>query len=152
MSHISNGQIRWEETPRSAIKVFIASTTKTKDTLQKSVGLYVITWSNWSKLGNWSNSYINLMDRGVCERPRPRPAFYGMMLGQTHVNGWSHVIASQNGGSTSYIFPLRLGVLQWSRHLFNYWKNKKTIIEKFLILLIWNLIYIDHRKITWLWS
>ena len=42
------------------------------------------------------------------------------MLGQTHVNGWSHVIASQNGGSTDYIFPLRLGVLQWSRHLFNY--------------------------------
>ena len=40
------------------------------------------------------------------------------------------VIASQNGGSTSYIFPFRLGVLQWSRHLFNYWKNKKTIIEK----------------------
>ena len=59
-----------------------------------------------------------------------------MMLGQTHVNGWSRVIASQNGGSTSYISPLRLGVLQWSRHLFNYWKNKKTIIEKFLILLI----------------
>ena len=55
---------------------------------------------------------------------------------QTHVNGWSRVVASQNGGSTSYIFPLRLGVLQWSRHLFNYWKNKKTIIEIFLILLI----------------
>ena len=49
----------------------------------------------------------------------PGPYFYGM-LGQTHVNGWSRVIASQNGGSTSYIFPLRLGVLQWSRHLFNY--------------------------------
>ena len=32
--------------------------------------------------------------------------------------------------------PLRLGVLQWNRHLFNYWKNKKIIIEKFLILLI----------------
>ena len=63
------------------------------------------------------------------------PLFY-RMLGQTHVNGWSRVIASQNGGSSSYIFPLRLGVLQWSRHLFNYWKNKKTIIEKFLILLI----------------
>ena len=75
-----------------------------------------------------------------------------MMLGQTHANRWSRVIASQNGGSTSYISPLRLGVLQWSRHLFNYWKNKKTIIEKFLILLIWNWIYIDHRKITWLWS
>ena len=58
-------------------------------------------------------------------------------VGQTHVNGWSRVVASQNGGSTSYIFPLKLGVLQWNRHLFNYWKNKKTIIEKeFLILLI----------------
>ena len=64
------------------------------------------------------------------------PLFY-RMLGQTHVNGWSCVIASQNEGSTDYIFSLRLGVLQWSRHLFNNWKNKKTIIEKeFLILLI----------------
>ena len=80
------------------------------------------------------------------------PAHFMMLLGQTHVNGWSRVIVPQNGGSTSYIFPLRLGVLQWSRHLFNYWKNKKTIIEIFLILLIWNLIYIDHMKITWLWS
>ena len=66
----------------------------------------------------------------------PDPLFYEM-LGQTHVNGWSRVVASQNGGLTDYISPLRLGVLQWSRHLFNYWKNKKTIIEKeFLILLI----------------
>ena len=48
------------------------------------------------------------------------PARFYDMLGQTHVNGWSRVFASQNGGSTSYIFPLRLGVLQWSRHLFNY--------------------------------
>ena len=71
----------------------------------------------------------------LCERLRPQPPF--MMLGQIHVNGWSRVIASQNGGSTDYIFPLKLGVLQWSRHLFNYWKNKRTIIEKeFLILLI----------------
>ena len=53
-----------------------------------------------------------------CERPRLRPDF--MMLGQTHVNGWSRIIASQNGGSTSYIFPFRLRVLQWSCHLFNY--------------------------------
>ena len=95
--------------------------------------------------------YINLsrytlgMGVACCERPHPRPPF--LMLGQTHVNGWSRVFVSQNGGSTSYIFPLRLGVLQWSRHLFNYWKNKKTIIEKFLILLIWNWIYIDHRKL-----
>ena len=28
--------------------------------------------------------------------------------------------------------------------------NKKTEIEKYLILLICNLIYINHRKITWL--
>ena len=57
-------------------------------------------------------------------------------VGPNPLNGRSHVIAFQNGGSTSYIFPFRLRVLQWSRHLFNYWKNKKTIIEKFLILLI----------------
>ena len=60
-----------------------------------------------------------------------------MMLGQTHVNGWSRVVAFQNRGSINYIFPFRLRVLQWNRYLFNYWKNKKTIIEKeFLILLI----------------
>ena len=59
----------------------------------------------------------------------PCPFFY-RMLGQTHMNGWSRVVTSQNGGSTDYIFPFRLRVLQWSRHLFNYWKNKKTIIEK----------------------
>ena len=82
-------------------------------------------------------------------RDRAPGPFYDV-LGQTHVNGWSRVVASQNGGSTSYIFPFRLRVLQWSRHLFNYWKNKKTIFENFLILLIWNWIYIDHRKITWL--
>ena len=77
---------------------------------------------------------IKLFWGGV--RDRASCSFYDVVLGQTHVNGWSRVIASQNGGLTSYIFPLRLGVLQWSRHLFNYWKNKKTIIEKFLILLI----------------
>ena len=40
----------------------------------------------------------------------PGPFF--MVLGQIHMNGWSRVIASQNGGSTDYIFPLRSGVLQ----------------------------------------
>ena len=60
-----------------------------------------------------------------------------MMFGPNPREWVERVVASQNGGSTGYIFPLRLGVLQWSRHLFNYWKNKKTIIEKeFLILLI----------------
>ena len=64
------------------------------------------------------------------------PTHYLMVLGQTHVNGWSRVIVSQNGGLINYIFPFRLRVLQWSRDLFNYWKNKKTIIERVLILLI----------------
>ena len=68
-------------------------------------------------------------------KDRAPDLFYGM-LGQIHVNGWSRVIVSQNGNSTDYVFPLRLKILQWSRHLFNYWKNKKTIIEKFFILLI----------------
>ena len=98
----------------------------------------------------WSRFITIILFIIMWETALPAPFF--RMLGQTHVNGWSRVIASQNGGSSSYIFPLRLGVLEWSRHLFNYWKNKKTIIEKFLILLIWNWIYIDHRKITWLWS
>ena len=54
------------------------------------------------------------------------------------MNGWSRVIASQNGSLTNYIFSFNLKVLQWSHHLFNYWKKKKkkTVIEKFLILLI----------------
>ena len=69
-------------------------------------------------------------------RDRAPGPFLWDVLGQTHVNGWSRVIASQNGGSTNYIFPFRLRVLQWSRHLFNYWKYKKTIIESFIILLI----------------
>ena len=53
-------------------------------------------------------------------RDRTPGPFY-RMLGQTHVNGWSRVITSQNEGSTSYIFPSKLRVLKWSRHLFNYW-------------------------------
>ena len=70
------------------------------------------------KLAKWLK--INkLCTHTICERPCPWPPFY-RMLGQTHVNRWSCVITSQNGGSTDYIFPLRLGVLQWSRHLFNY--------------------------------
>ena len=92
----------------------------------------------------------SISSRNLWETAPPAPFF--MMLGQTHENGWSRVIAPQNGGLIDYIFPLRLRVLQWSRHLFNYWKNKKTKIERFLILLIWNWIYIEHKKITWLWS
>ena len=69
-----------------------------------------------AKLKDIVNSVLNLGD----VRSRPRPVFIGL-LGQTHVNGWNRVIASQNKGSTSYISPFRLRVLQWSRHLFNYW-------------------------------
>ena len=63
----------------------------------------------------------------------PSPFF--MVLGQTHMKGWSCVIASQNGGSTDYVFLFRLRVLQWSHHLI-IGINEKTKIEKFLILLI----------------
>ena len=49
------------------------------------------------------------------------PAPFFRVLGQSHVNGWSRVIAFQNGGLTSYISPFKLRVLQWSCHLFNYW-------------------------------
>ena len=69
--------------------------------------------SSWFRAVHWGGDGA----RPRCERLRPRPVLW--MLGQTHVNGWSRIVASQNGGSTSYIFPLRLGVLQWSHHLFN---------------------------------
>ena len=45
----------------------------------------------------------------TCEKLCPQPV---LELGQTHMNGWSRVITSQNGGSTDYIFPFRLRVLQ----------------------------------------
>ena len=64
---------------------------------------------------------LDALSKNHCERPCPLARFW--MLGQTHVNGWSHIIASQNGGSTNYIFPFKLRVLQWSRHLFNYWNK-----------------------------
>ena len=76
------------------------------------------------------------MGVACCERPHPRPPF--LMLGQTHVNGWSRVFVSQNGGSTSYIFPLRLGVYNGVATYLIIWINKKTKIEKFIILLIFN--------------
>ena len=59
-----------------------------------------------------------------------------LMLGQTHVNEWSRVIVSQNGDSTDYIFPCRLRVLQGVATYLIIEINKKTKIEKILILLI----------------
>ena len=64
-----------------------------------------------------------------CVRNRTLGPFY-TMLSQTHVNWWSCVIASQNEGLTSYIFPFKLRVLQWSRHLLIIMINKKTNIKK----------------------
>ena len=65
----------------------------------------------------------------------PSARFIGV-LGQTHVNGWSRVIASQNGGSTDYIFSFRLRFYNGIATYLIIEINKKTKIEKFLILLI----------------
>ena len=96
------------------------------------VVLNVVVWSQGSRFPSYESKVgiLNLEGKGwfVVRDCAPGPLY--RMLGQTHVNGWSRVIASQNGGLTSYIFPFRLRVLQWNRHLFNYSKNKKTIIEK----------------------
>ena len=67
---------------------------------------------------------LNALSKNHCERPRPPTCFW--MLGQTHMNGWNHVIISQNGGSTDYIFPFRLRVLQWNRYLFNCWNKEEN--------------------------
>mgnify|MGYP006869212832 CR=1 FL=1 len=45
-SHSLNGQIRWEVTPWSAIKAFIANATRTEGTPQKTVELWRVIWSN----------------------------------------------------------------------------------------------------------
>ena len=52
MSHSSNGQIRWQETLRGAIRTSIANITKTKDILQRIVEIYVTIWTNWSEKEN----------------------------------------------------------------------------------------------------
>ena len=61
MSRSSNGQTRWQETPWSAIKVFIASTTKTKGTPQRTVEICGIIWTSWSEKENWGSFCIILM-------------------------------------------------------------------------------------------
>ena len=59
--------------------------------------------------GAWEPVRKGPIDIGVRDRA-PGP-FFRMLLGLAHVNVWSRVIASKNGGSISYISPLRLGVL-----------------------------------------
>ena len=80
-----------------------------------------IAWLDWDEFAE----IVELQSTRTVRDRAPGPLFY-KMLGQTHVNGWSRVISSQNRGSTDYIFLLRLGVLQWSRHLFNYWKKQEN--------------------------
>ena len=77
---------------------------------------------SWTMKNHTISSFPHVRDHA--------PSLFYRMLGQIHGNGWSRVVASQNWGSTNYIFPFKLRVLQWSRYLFNYWKNKKIIIEK----------------------
>ena len=67
--------------------------------------------SDGLKFGRSSQRSDGLEFGSTSQRSAPGPRFYEI-LGQTHVNGWSRVITSQNGGSTSYISPLRLEVLQ----------------------------------------
>ena len=75
----------------------------------------------WKKIRKpWMKLHLYWYWIELCERLHPRSI---LVLGQTHVNGWSWVIVSQNEGLTDYIFPFRLRILQWSRHLFNYWKR-----------------------------
>ena len=58
------------------------------------------------------------------------PGPFYEMLGQTHVNGGVVLLSLKMEVRLVIFSPFRLEVLQWSRHLFNYWKNKKTIIEE----------------------
>ena len=63
MSHTSNGYTRWEETPKGATKVFIASTTKNEGIPLRTIELCVIFWSNWSKMEGYNSFCINPMGK-----------------------------------------------------------------------------------------
>ena len=55
-------------------------------------------------LRQWSYGlYLTQPPPIACERPRPWPV---LELDQTHMNGWSHVIASQNKGWLIIFSPL----------------------------------------------
>ena len=49
MSHSSNGQTRWLETPRGATRAFITNTIETKDTLRRIAGICGTIWISWSE-------------------------------------------------------------------------------------------------------
>ena len=58
MSHSSSGRIRWLETPWSAIRVCIVSSTRIMGILQKTAGTFGTTWISWSEKGNWGTFCI----------------------------------------------------------------------------------------------
>ena len=52
MNHFLSGQIKWLETPQSAIKTSIATIIKNKDILLRTAEIYGITWINLSGEAN----------------------------------------------------------------------------------------------------
>ena len=71
MSCSSNGQIRWQEIPWNAIRTFIVTTTRTKDTTSKTAGTCGIIWTSWSERENLNNSYITLVAKGARQIQNP---------------------------------------------------------------------------------
>ena len=64
----------------------------------------------------------------ICVRDRaPGPSFIKCWAKPTWMDGVVLLALKMEVQLVAFP-PLRLRVLQWSRHLFNYWKNKKTII------------------------
>ena len=97
--------------------------------------LWAHVWDKWLKISKCILMKAHVIKMRACDRSHPRPLFF---LGQTHMNGWSCVIVSQNGGLTDHngvTTYLIIGI------------NKKIKIKKFLILLICKWIYIDHKKL-----
>ena len=71
MSHSSNGQIRWLETPWGTIRAFIANITRTKNILQKNVEICGTIWTSWSERESWSSFCIIPVVRGARQVQNP---------------------------------------------------------------------------------
>ena len=61
MSHTSNDQIRWNETPWGTTKVFIANTIWNKGIPPRTIELCEIIWSNWSEMEDYNSFCIGPM-------------------------------------------------------------------------------------------
>ena len=122
----------------NVLSLNVASTTSSKFLIcyflcrHESTVIQKITGRIFSELHcKFSSVFKDLVgiDSCVVWETTPLARFYDM-LGQTHVNGWSRVITSQNGGSTSYIFPFRLRFHNGVATYLIIGINKKTKIEK----------------------